>query len=102
MFFCFNLQFASVDIIFYILHDLTLSVFFQRGFECTGSYWADADVEANSLSYILASRKRLFWFIQATGILSTRKLINKMAGYIYEYFFKRHLVSVPQMVAAVH
>ena len=92
----------SVDIIFYILHDLTISVFSQRGFEWTGIYWANADQEANGFSYIPASRKRLGWFIQATGILSTRKLISKMASYIYEYFFERHLVSIPQMVAAVH
>lgn len=41
------------------------------------------------------SGESLGWFTEATGILPTRKLINKMASYIYEHFLLEEFSSRP-------
>ena len=72
----------------YILRNLIISGFLQRGFGYIGIYLGKCLFRSKWLFVsLLASREGLCWFTWATGIPSTRKLINKMASYVHEYFF---------------
>lgn len=84
----------NVDTIFYILHNLIVSSL--KGalnvLELRRQMCIQKQVFVQPQ---LPSGERLGWFTEATGILSTRKLINKMASYIYEHFLSEEFSFRP-------